>query len=416
MRRQQSSLQAFAADRRGAVAMVFGIGLVAIVMMVGLAIDGARTYNVANRVGAALDASALAGAKLLNGNATDTDVTNAAVATLHAELTHLHVGGVTMENPVVSIDRPNSAVTVSGAVSVGTMFGRVAGVPSLTFNKSATTVYDLAKLEVVLALDITGSMNQIPAGDTVSKLTTLKAVATNVVTSLYAQAATESNIRIGIVPWSNSVNAGRYASAASSQGENTSTCLTERIGGADVTDAAPSGLNYAGTLPSGSACPTDAIVPMVGKSQSSTINSLINGFTATSGTAGHIGTAWAWYMISPNWTIWPSASTPDPYHTPTVKNVIILTDGIFNTDYVGGSNVGGYDTVSYQLFQQNCLGMRAAGINVYTIAFDLTDATAVANLQQCVVAGNYFSASNAATLQAAFSAIIKRLTQVRVTK
>ena len=158
------------------------------------------------------------------------------------------------------------------------------------------------------------------------------------------------------------------------------------------------------------------IVPLVGKSQLSALTGMISGLTATSGTAGHIGTAWAWYMISPNWTIWPSGSTPDSYGSATVKNVIVLTDGIFNTDYVGGTRTGAYDTTSYTLFQQNCQGMRAAGINVYTIAFDLTDTTAVSNLQQCVASGNYYSATNAATLSAAFDAIIKKLTVVRVSK
>ena len=116
------------------------------------------------------------------------------------------VGGVSVASPTIAIDRVNSLVTVNSRVTVQTLFGAFAGAPTIAFDKSSTTNYQLAKLEVVLALDITGSMNQIPVGDTVSKLTTLKLVATDVVTSLYNQAVTESNIRIGIVPWSNSVN------------------------------------------------------------------------------------------------------------------------------------------------------------------------------------------------------------------
>ena len=417
MRRQLSAPRSFNSDKRGSVALIFALCSTAILIIVGLAVDGARAYNLASRVGAALDAAALAGASMLNKtSATDTEVQAAVQATLNAELRQLGVSGVTFAAPSISLDRANSAVTVTANVTVQTIFGAFAGAPTIAFNKSATTNYQLAKLEVVLALDITGSMNQIPVGDTVSKLTTLKLVATDVVTSLYNQAVTESNIRIGIVPWSDSVNVGTYASQVASLDDHSSDCVTERTGGADVTDAAPAPINYAGTLPSGSACPSDVIVPLVGKSQLSALTGMISGLTATSGTAGHIGTAWAWYMISPNWTIWPSGSTPDSYSSPTVKNVIVLTDGIFNTDYVGGTRTGAYDTTSYTLFQQNCQGMRAAGINVYTIAFDLTDTTAVSNLQQCVASGNYYSATNAATLSAAFDAIIKKLTVVRVSK
>jgi len=76
----------------------------------------------------------------------------------------------------------------------------------------------------------------------------------------------------------------------------------------------------------------------------------------------------------------------------------------------------GHDSMSYTQFQSICSNMQAEGINVYTIALDLTDPTAVTQLQQCVPTGNYFTASSSATLDAAFTAIIKKLTQIRITK
>ena len=96
-----------------------------------------------------------------------------------------------------------------------------------------------------------------------------------------------------------------------------------------------------------------------------------------------------------------------------------MTDGIFNTDYVSGSAgaVGGYDDTSYTLFQQNCTGMRANGINVYTIALDLTDARAQSELRTCAgVAANYFNAANSTQLRAAFAAIIAQMKRVRISK
>jgi Flp pilus assembly protein TadG len=432
MRRQPSVSRSFIADQRGSIALLFAICSTAILIIVGLAIDGARSYNIAGKVGASLDAAALTGASMLNEtSSSDAQVQTAVQATLDAELQHLGVGGVTISTTGIVLDRPNSAVTVNASVTLQTMFGIFAGAPTINFNKSSTTTYQLAKLEVVLALDITGSMNQTPAGDTQPKIDTLKSVASNVVNSLFDLAQTDDNIRIGIVPWSASVNAGPYADlvtgVTSTSGwwspgwgyhSASSDCITERSGGADVTDVAPAPGNYASPLGTGGACPADQIAPLTGRANRSAIVDTIGGFTATGSTAGHLGTAWAWYLISPQWaSFWPSGSQPDPYATATVKNVIILTDGIFNTDYVGGVMVGAYDDMSYSLFQQNCTGMRANGINVYTIALDLTDARAQSELQTCAGAsGNYFNATNAATLNAAFAAIIKKMTTVRVSK
>ena len=402
-------------------------------MVVGLSIDGARSYSVASRVGAALDSAALAGAKMLNEtDSTDAQVTTAVLATLDADLANLHVGGVTFVNRTVTIDRPNSAVTVKNDIAVQTMFGRLAGAPSIVFNKSSTTTYDVAKIELVLALDLTGSMNQIPTGDTVPKITTLKSVASELVNSLYDMAATDSNIRIGIVPWSSAVNAGPYASLVNGtssssgwssptwgSGWSSSDCVVERGGSGAVTDDAPGPMNYASGSGSAS-CPDEDVLPLIGRTERASVLATINGFNASGSTAGHIGTAWGWYLISPKWaSFFPSGSRPDAYGTSTAKNVIIMTDGIFNTDYVSGSSgsSGGYDDTSYSLFQQNCSGMRAQGINVYTIALDLTDARAQTELQACAGASaNYFNAANSTQLRAAFVAIIAKLTKVRVSK
>ena len=59
---------------------------------------------------------------------------------------------------------------------------------------------------------------------------------------------------------------------------------------------------------------------------------------ASGSTAGHIGTAWGWYMISPTFSyLWPTASQPAAYGEDHLfKIVILMTDGEFNTFYCNG--------------------------------------------------------------------------------
>ena len=66
-------LRNFRKDERGAVAVMFGISVMALFGIIGLAIDSSRVYNVHSKMMAALDAAALAAAKLLD----DEDATQA---------------------------------------------------------------------------------------------------------------------------------------------------------------------------------------------------------------------------------------------------------------------------------------------------------------------------------------------------
>ena len=55
----------FARDTGGAVAILFGVSCVVLFGLIGLAVDTSRYYNYTSHMQQALDAAALAGAKLL---------------------------------------------------------------------------------------------------------------------------------------------------------------------------------------------------------------------------------------------------------------------------------------------------------------------------------------------------------------
>ncbi len=97
------------------------------------------------------------------------------------------------------------------------------------------------------------------------------------------------------------------------------------------------------------------------------LNSKIDSFVADGWTAGAVGTAFAWYMLSPDWAeIWPDDSTPASYSDPkTKKYAILMTDGEYNTWYNGNSN-GDASQQAVTL----CANMKAKGIKVYTVGFD----------------------------------------------
>lgn len=214
-----------------------------------------------------------------------------------------------------------------------------------------------------------------------------------------------------------------------------STCVSERIGAQAYTDAGPGtayvGLNYAS---SANACPASTIVPLT--SNRGTLNTQIQGLTVAGSTAGQIGLAWGWYMVSPNWGhLWPAASRPANYNTPeTAKIVVLMTDGAFNTGYCEGvisrdSNNGAGSASeritcnatngpTFDQAAQLCTAMKQRGITIYTVGFHLgNDATAQDFLRTCATTPSHaYLAGGGQELVAAFNAIAASISQLRLTR
>lgn len=213
-----------------------------------------------------------------------------------------------------------------------------------------------------------------------------------------------------------------------------SDCVTERTGAQAYTDAAPSsarvGRNYPG---SSNPCLTDTILPL--SSDRATLKNRIDGFRAEGSTAGQIGIAWGWYMVSPSFgSLWPGSAAA-PYNTAeTLKAVVIMTDGEFNTPYCNGviardagsgsgSNSSKIDCASTNgsPFAQGralCDGMKARNVVVYTVGFQLAEnGNAASLLRYCATTpANFFLPANGGDLSEAFAAIGRDITQLRISK
>lgn len=99
------------------------------------------------------------------------------------------------------------------------------------------------------------------------------------------------------------------------------------------------------------------------------IDQYINRLYASGGTAGHQGVAWGWYLISPEWSdVFDNHAEPLSYEEPdTVKAMIIMTDGEFNSQEYGGQGS------SKDQAKALCDKIKDAGVVVYTIAFQAPD-------------------------------------------
>ena len=188
-------------------------------------------------------------------------------------------------------------------------------------------------------------------------------------------------------------------------------------------------------------CTTPAITPLT--PTKATVTTAINNLVANGATNILSGVAWGWRALSPGapFTQGRSYATAD-----NKKILIVMTDGE-NTYYPNSSflkswyasfgyavsdhlQIGTTTPTSAQLTAAEntrtlaaCTNVKAAGIHVYTIGFEINStsssdpATALALLQNCASdADSYFDAQNEAALTAAFTAIGDQISLLRISQ
>ena len=215
-----------------------------------------------------------------------------------------------------------------------------------------------------------------------------------------------------------------------------SSCATERIGANAYTDVAPSTSLVGRQYPvSGNPCPSAAITPL--SSDKTALKNTINSYTVAGSTAGHIGMAWGWYMVSPNFAyLWPNASEkPAAYGTAKLNKIVVLmTDGAFNTTYCNGVisadagsgsgsnsdhiNCNATNGSPYTQAQTLCTNMKAQGVIVYTVGFDIGDSQEAQQvLANCASSpGNAYLPATGAELKDSFKAIAQSISNLRLSK
>jgi Flp pilus assembly protein TadG len=165
-------------------------------------------------------------------------------------------------------------------------------------------------------------------------------------------------------------------------------------------------------------CENSAPMPL--SEDKAALKAYVDDLHASGGTAGHLGIAWGWYLISPSWNaLWPSASHPWPWNEPdTAKAIILMTDGEFNQTHPSVSES------SIELAMEFCDAMKAEPYNVqiYTVGFQVPANVATMPggetiLDYCATdAGHAFTPSNGEELTDAYTAIAQSISDLRITR
>ena len=350
--RGRTAFGRFAGDLRGDVAILFGLMTLVLVMLIGLAVDYGRLVNARSQTLEATDAAVLAGARALQTNGGDQAAAIKVAQAFYNQAVQSRIPVVSKSDTInFAITDSGTAVISNGNAKISTPFMSVAGVKTLSLLHADGSDYAKAvlavggnaelNLEVSMMLDITGSMKG-------QKLTDMKAAASDLVnivvwkdqSQVYVEDRNRSvrlrcpsagcGFQEGDGYNDDNVSLCRGAHRDAKIYRRGSAVGAVRDGAQQCASTKNNKTTYSPTCDVATAA---ELLPLT--SDKTSLLAKISGLATAGSTAGHIGTAWAWYMLAPNWSsLWASSSTPAAYGTDKLKKIaVLMTDGEYNTQY-----------------------------------------------------------------------------------
>lgn len=213
-------------------------------------------------------------------------------------------------------------------------------------------------------------------------------------------------------------------------------CVSERSGPQAYTDANPASASLApvyGPIGSAYMCPPSQVVGLTANRTQA--HSTINALAANGNTGGHVGVAWAWYAIAPNFdTFFTGESAPAAYESDVAKSIVLMTDGEYNSSYCNGvvsqsstsGSGGSNDHIncnapnghSFDQAQSLCAAAKTAGVTIYTVGFQIVNDQRARDLMtNCATGPSYqYLAEDGAALKRVFADIAQNIAKLHVSR
>lgn len=464
---------AFFVKEEGAVMVLFALILFPLIVLAAMAVELSRQTYINTQLAYACDAAAIAGARYDLADAEEN-----ALRVFYANYPPNNNSNLSVR-PSVSLSSDNRYVSVSVVADMPTTLGVINNILSLRVSGYSQVRRDINNIEVALVLDITGSMRgtKIEGLKTAAKglvntiyedNLTLDNIAISVVPyvatvnigaaykSWLSDTSTVTDKFPSKVPWKGCVGAVDINSTMDSDDPPsasrkwptyyTASTLNQygsQKGDNDWKENSNGTVTVVNSITNVDIGPNRScgapILPLTNNRD--TLLATINTLSATDGggTFGNLGLVWGWNTISPKWNgKWTtSAIQPKPYSTANEKYIVIVTDGENQwydlPNYSPTGDPTAYGRVSdgklgvTSISQTRtkidarlidlCTKIKAQGINVFTVTFNVSDTTAKQIYKQCATKSDWaFQADDPDELISQFFYIAKQIRQITIVK
>ncbi|MAU40661.1 MAG: hypothetical protein CMF31_03475 [Kordiimonas sp.] len=198
-------------DVRGFTGIFLVGAIVPVIGIMGFATDVSRAYILKSRLSTALDAAALAGGRNFFDDNRDAQIAKYFAANFPPGFMDATVDGPYMidtdGNKLPDGHEYSSSDTkliVTASATMPTVFMQIFNHDDMTVSVQAEVSREVVLLDVVLAIDMSGSMNNY-TGDT-KRIDAAKSAALDLIDILFGGNTENPLMKIGLVPWSGKVN------------------------------------------------------------------------------------------------------------------------------------------------------------------------------------------------------------------
>ena len=390
-------------SRSGSVLPMFGIAALVIFGAVGAAVDYSRAGAARTELQGVLDAVAL----ILSKDAlqlTKKDLNARADELVNAMLVRPEVKNLKV-TPQFVADGNTFKLTMTGSMAIDSSFARLFGVKKMNVGTDSVVAWEMRRMELVLALDNTGSMS------TSGKMKEMQKAVKVMLKTLKKSANSPDQIKVSIVPFDTVVNVGVAHKDATwmrfDMGVDKDAwqgCVTDRDQPYDAQDAPPTAaLTQFPAVACTNGSSLSAITPLT--SDWAALDVATDKMKPNGNTNVSIGLAWAWHTLTSGVPLSEAAAPKGDLD----KVIVLLTDGL-NTQ---NRWTGVASQIDARL-KATCDNVKATGIKLYTIRVIEGNASL---LQDCASTPSmFYNVEDAAQLNTVFNAIAQNLSNIRIAK
>lgn len=198
-------------DNAGNTLALIAAAMLPLLAIVGSGVDMGRAYVVQTRLQQACDSGVLAARKKLGSEVVTTGVVPGDVATTGNRFFNLNF----QDGSYATYDRTfqmalESDYSISGVATIDMPMSvmQVFGQDEMPIRVTCASVLNFQNVDVMMSIDVTGSMRWTNPGDTLSRLDSVKAVIRNFYGQLEGAKGPGTRIRYGFVPYATNVNVG----------------------------------------------------------------------------------------------------------------------------------------------------------------------------------------------------------------
>jgi Flp pilus assembly protein TadG len=410
--------------RAGNVAIIFSLAIVPVVGGIGAAVDYSTANSNRTSMQKALDSTALALAKLM-------PLTQAELDSKGWQIFSANLGALKVDMPQSGLKITTPITGKIHLVATGQYTPQMSGfvgVQAFPVGATSEVQWGMKKLELALALDNTGSMEED------NKMVELKKAAKNLLTTLQASVVNTGDVKVSIIPFHKEVRVdtavytysgswlkwddwedqnqdctGNWWNQTCSpkHKKNWNGCISDRDQPNDASDNAPTGNANKFPARQCSYSPLATLLPLT--SNFTTLNSKIDAMQPNGGTNVAIGLQWAWHSLTAGEPLTQAAAPANDLS----KYIILMTDGVATINRWSGNGKDPCPACAERI-TATCTAVKAAGIRIYTIRVIEGDANV---LRSCASDPSmYFDVQNAGQLTSVFNSIGATLAQLHLSQ